>query len=56
MKRISLDYMAAKPGTCKICGNRIFPGMFVFDVQSQKGKRGVVHALCERKIVKEGTK
>lgn len=56
MKRISLDYMAAKPGTCKICGNRIFPGMFVFDVQLQKGKRGVVHALCERKIVKEGTK
>ena len=50
MKRISLDYQAAKPGVCKICGNRIFPGMFIFDVQLQKGKRAVVHALCETKL------
>ena len=50
MKRISLDYIANSEGRCKVCKNKILPGMYIFDVQLRGGKRGVAHSLCERKM------
>jgi len=50
MKRISTDYISTQPGRCKVCGNRILPGMYVFDVELRGGKRAIAHSLCEQKL------
>lgn len=52
MKRVSGDYIANTEGKCKVCSRRIFPGMYVFNVELRGGKRGVAHSLCEKKLSK----
>jgi len=53
MKRISRDYVAVSEARCKVCKNRILPGMYVFDVQLRGNKRALAHSLCERKMKEE---
>lgn len=50
MKRVSLDYAATEEGICKICGRKIYPGMYVFDVKLRGNKLAVAHSLCEQKL------
>lgn len=50
MKRITTDYISTQEGRCKICGNKIYPGMYIFDVELRGGKRAMAHSLCERKL------
>jgi len=52
VKRVSGDYIANTEGKCKVCSRRIFPGMYVFNVELRGGKRGVAHSLCEKKLSK----
>jgi len=50
VKRISQHYVADSEARCKVCGRRIFPGMYVFAVGLRGGKRGLAHSACEQKM------